>query len=66
MRPHSERMAGALRAQGVQRDTVFWPEDHQPPLNHEYQFDLDTDEGQTFLERLLAFLHRTLAAHPRP
>jgi acetyl esterase/lipase len=66
LRPHSERLAGALRTQGVQPDTVFWPDHHQPPLNHEYQFDLDTDEGQLFLERLLAFLHRTLQSRPQP
>jgi acetyl esterase len=32
-------ITGKLRAQGAEVETVFWPDDHQPPLGHEYQFD---------------------------
>jgi hypothetical protein len=39
-----------------------FPASHQPPLDHEYQFDLDTDAGQLFLDRLLTFLRQRLAA----
>jgi acetyl esterase len=56
LRAHSERLADALRTQGHEPDTVFWPDNHQPPLNHEYQFDLDTNPGQHFLDRVLTFL----------
>jgi acetyl esterase/lipase len=65
LRPHSERMAESLRVLGAEPDTVFWPDDQHPPLGHEYQFDLDSDAGRVFLERLLAFLHRVLVAHPQ-
>jgi hypothetical protein len=34
-------------------------------LGHEDQFDLDTDAGQLFLDRLLTFLRQRLAAPPQ-
>jgi acetyl esterase len=46
----------------VEAETLFFPDDHQPPLGHEYQFNLDTDEGRRFLERLLTFLRQRLGA----
>jgi len=61
LRAHSVRLVDALDAQGVETETVFFPDSYQPRLNHEYQFDLDSAEGQAFLERLLAFLRRRLA-----
>lgn len=45
---------------------MFFPVGHQPPLGHEYQFDLDTDAGQLFLSRLLTFLRQRLPAPPPP
>jgi acetyl esterase len=60
LRPHSELLAELLRAHGVETETLFFPDDHQPPLGHEYQFVLDTEPGQRFLERLLAFLRKQL------
>jgi acetyl esterase/lipase len=45
LRPHSELLVARLRAQGVEPETLFFPDDHHLPLNHEYQFDLDTDAG---------------------
>jgi acetyl esterase len=62
LRPHSELLVERLQAQGVEVETLLYPDDHRPPLGHEYQFDLDTDEGQAFLERLLDFLGRRLGA----
>jgi acetyl esterase len=59
LRPHSELLAERLCAQGVEPDTLFFPA-HRPRLGHEYQFDLDTAEGQLFLDRMLAFLQRRL------
>jgi acetyl esterase len=58
LRPHSELLAERLRALDVETETLFFPDDHQPPLAHEYQFDLDSGDGRLFLERLLAFLAR--------
>jgi acetyl esterase/lipase len=64
LRPHSELLVERLRAQGLEPQTVFWPADHAPALNHEYQFDLDTSEGQLFLERLVAFLRQRTEGSP--
>jgi acetyl esterase/lipase len=59
LRVHSELLVERLRAAGApEPDTLFFPEGHQPPLGHEYQFDLDTDAGQRFLERMRLFLRR--------
>lgn len=62
LRPHSELLVEKLRAHGVTVETVFHPDDHQPPLGHEYQFDLDTDPGRLFLDRARAFLRQHLAS----
>ena len=59
-RPHSELLVEKLRAQGIEPETLFFPDDYEPPLNHEYQFNLDTDAGQLFLERMLMFLQLCL------
>jgi acetyl esterase/lipase len=62
LRPHSELLAEKLRVLGVETETVFFAEGHSPPLGHEYQFDLDGVAAQQFLERMLEFLRRRLAA----
>lgn len=62
LKAHSELLANRLRDQGVETETLFYANDHKPPLGHEYQFDLDTHAGQLFLTRLLAFLRQRLAA----
>jgi len=66
LRPHSELLVTKLNSLGLEPETVFWPNDHKPPLGHEYQFDLDSDAGKHFLERLQAFLRQRLGAPPRP
>jgi acetyl esterase len=66
LRPHSELLASKLRAQGIEPETLFFPYAHRPPLGHEYQFDLDTDSGQLFLKRMLAFLRRRLETAQLP
>jgi acetyl esterase len=68
LRPHSELLAARLQTLGAETETLFFPAGHQPPVDHEYQFDLDTDAGQLFLDRLLAFLRRRLVvpAHAVP
>lgn len=57
--PQSVALADALRAQGAEVDTLFFPDDHQPPLGHEYQLLLNTEAGQLSFDRYTAFL----AAH---
>ncbi len=57
----ADELVERLRAQGVEVEALFFPDDHQPPLHHEYQFDLDSPAGRLFLDRLLAFLRRRLA-----
>jgi acetyl esterase/lipase len=56
LQTHSYLMADELRAQGVPVDVLFWPTDHAPALAHEYQFDLDAEEGREALRRTEAFL----------
>lgn len=62
LRPQSELLAGELRRHGVQAETVFFAEDHEPPMDHEYQFGLDTSEAALFLERMLIFLKERLGS----
>jgi acetyl esterase/lipase len=61
LRAHSELLVAELRDDGLEPETLFFPDDHQPPLGHEYQFDLDTPAGGLFFERMLDFLARRLA-----
>jgi acetyl esterase len=56
--PHSTALAEALRAKGVEVETLFYPPDHLPALGHEYQFKIELDDAQTALDRLAAFFHR--------
>ena len=51
-RPFAERL-GHL---GVAVTTLFFPDDYEPALPHEYQFDLDTVAGEKALAQTLAFL----------
>lgn len=55
---HSQALATALRDHGVDVETLFFPDDLQPALGHEYQFNLDTAAGLEALARSLAFLRR--------
>jgi acetyl esterase/lipase len=52
---HSHRLVDALRAEGVDVEAMFYPPDHQPPLPHEYQFDLDLADARTAFARLVDF-----------
>lgn len=56
--PHSLRLVEALELQGVDHDTLLFPDDHDPRLAHEYQFDLDTSDGREALDRAVAFIDR--------
>jgi acetyl esterase/lipase len=54
--PQSHAFADALFRLGVDVDSLFFEEDHSPPLGHEYQFNLDIEEGQLALARSVTFL----------
>jgi hypothetical protein len=51
----------ALRSKRVEVDALFFPKDHEHPLDHEYQLLLATDAGRLAFDRSLAFL----SAHAR-
>jgi acetyl esterase/lipase len=51
----STELAKKLSALKVPTDTLFYPADHQPGLSHEYQFNLDTDDGKNAMQRMAAF-----------
>jgi acetyl esterase/lipase len=53
----SVALATALREQGSNLTELFYPPDYQPPLAHEYQFDLSTEAGELALERSVAWLN---------
>jgi acetyl esterase/lipase len=54
--PHSKALADAAQKAGVTVDLLFFPQDYAPPLQHEYEFDLDTAAGQLALQRSLKFI----------
>ncbi len=51
----STELAKRLDGLKVQTSQLFYPTDHQPQLNHEYQFDLDTNDGQKALGQIINF-----------
>jgi acetyl esterase len=56
--PQSVAIAGALSDAGVPVEKLFFPADYNPPLGHEYQFDLDSDAGKLALEQSVAWLRK--------
>ena len=58
--PQSRNLSEMAAAKGIVTDTLFFAEDHAPPLGHEYQFTLDA-AGETARTRLLAFLTKVTA-----
>lgn len=58
--PLSYELAEKAKALGVPVDTLFYSPGHQPPLGHEYQFNLDGEDGRTALERTVAFINANL------
>ncbi len=59
----SRPLAAKLESLGVDVTTVFYPEDHEPSLGHEYQFNLDNEDGQNALASTIDFL-RTNSTSP--
>jgi acetyl esterase len=58
--PQSIALADRLASRGVRVERLFFASDRQPPLPHEYQFNLDNEAGRRALERSLAFLARQI------
>jgi acetyl esterase/lipase len=54
----SKPLAEQLAALHVPVTTLFYPADHQPSLPHEYQFDLDTSDGQNALNQMIQFIEQ--------
>lgn len=52
----SKPFAAELTLLGVSVTTLFFPENHQPALPHEYQFNLDNDDGMQALDMTAAFV----------
>ena len=50
LRPQSIALADTLEKNGVRVERLIFPTDTQPPLYHEYQFDLDRPEARQALE----------------
>lgn len=56
----AHRMAARLAELGVPVDALFYPADLEPPLGHEYQFNLDVPQGTEAYQAMLAFLRKTI------
>ncbi|VTU41400.1 Acetyl esterase (plasmid) [Variovorax sp. PBS-H4] len=52
----SKPFAEHLERLGVPTRTVFFAQDHEPRLPHEFQFNLDGDDGQRVLAESIAFI----------
>lgn len=52
----SKPFADELERLGVPVTRLFYPENHQPSLPHEYQFNLDNQDGKNALEAMLLFM----------
>ncbi|AOB33921.1 esterase [Bordetella sp. H567] len=52
----SKVLAQKLQSLGAAVDTLFFEPEHQPQLPHEYQSNLDNEDGKAALARMLQFL----------
>lgn len=59
--PQSRALAAAADAKGITVDALWFPEDHAPPLGHEYQFDLASGAGREAFARMVGFLRGVTA-----
>lgn len=60
----SQPLAAKLQDMGVLVTTLFYAADHSPSLPHEYQFNLDTSDGQAALGRVIDFLNSRTQSQP--
>lgn len=52
----AEPFATKLESLGVDVTTLFYPDNHQPSLPHEYQFNLDNIDGKNALNATVSFI----------
>ena len=52
----SRNICNKLKSLGVTVDELFYDKNHQPGLPHEYQFNLDNDDGKKALAATIAFI----------
>lgn len=57
LEPQSRALLTALKEKQVSVEELFFPEDHEPELGHEYQFDLASDAGRLALDRVVTWLN---------
>jgi acetyl esterase/lipase len=57
----SKPLADKLESLGVEVEPIFYADDHEPSLPHEYQFNLDNEDGQTTFRQMMEFLERVTA-----
>lgn len=57
----SKPFADELQSLGVSVTRLFYEPNHMPALPHEYQFNLDTTDGQKALEQIIGFMRERLA-----
>ncbi|MET3924706.1 alpha/beta hydrolase [Devosia sp. 2618] len=62
--PQAVALVDRLTALDVPVESLFFAADHQPALPHEYQFNLDTPEGQQSLQQMLAFIAQRVDPTP--
>lgn len=55
--PQSVALARVLESSRVPVEALFFPPGYEPPLGHEYQFDLDTEAGRLALAKSVAWLN---------
>jgi acetyl esterase/lipase len=51
--PQSRAMVAALESKGATVETLFYPDNREPALGHEYQFDLSLPDGCAALEQII-------------
>lgn len=61
LEPQARRLATTLAGFGVPIVTLFFQADHKPALPHEFQFNLDTSEGQQAFAGIVNFSRNWLA-----
>ena len=52
-----ESFNGRMRDE-LLNETLFFPADHDPPVGHQFQFQLGSDAGQDALEAIQRFVER--------
>lgn len=57
LEPQSRAMSRALQDRRVVVTELFFAKNHEPPLGHEYQFDLSGPAGQEALDRSASWLN---------